>query len=462
MLFFTSQGYTQDITGDWTGQLEVQTISLRIVYHITADGEHYTATMDSPDQGANGIPVTGVKLEKYDLAIDMTDIGAKYTGVVNEDFTSIEGTFTQGGQDLPLVLTKTTKAALKEMEPKRPQEPKPPFPYYSEDVVFKNQLAQIELAGTLTLPDTTGQYPVVVLISGSGPQDRNEEMLNHKPFLVLADHLTRHGIGVLRYDDRGVAKSKGDFSTATSKDFATDAFAAVQYLQKRKEVRKDKIGLVGHSEGGLIAPMVAAAQPDDIGFIVLLAGPGIASSDLLLEQIELIATSQGMGAEKLKEELAITKGAYDIMQQKNELAVETKLLEAYFAKAFSGLTEEELAKVGSQEKLTQQQISALQSPWFRYFITYNPRENLMNTRCPVFAINGSKDLQVAPKSNLKGIREALEASGNKQYDILEIEGLNHLFQTSETGNPSEYGSIEETFNPEALDLISGWIMKIVK
>lgn len=462
MLSFFLTGNTQNVAGDWSGKLEVQGISLRIVFHIKSEGEKYSATMDSPDQGANGIPVVAVTFEKNTLKLDMSNIGAGFEGTVSEDYSNIDGVFKQGGHDLPLVLTKTTKEEIKEMAPKRPQTPKEPYPYYSEEVVFKNKTAGIELAGTLTLPDAKGKYPVVVLITGSGPQDRNEELMNHKPFWVLSDYLTRHGIGVLRYDDRGVAKSEGDFGTATSADFATDAYAAVEYLQTRKEVLSNKIGLAGHSEGGMIAPMVASAHPDDIAFIVLLAGPGIPLSDLLIEQVELISAVSGASAETIKRDSEISRGLYDIMAQKQDLATEKQLLEAYLDNQLDRLDAAELEAQGGKKAMIEKQIKTVQAPWFRYFITFNPKDYLTKVKCPVLAVNGSNDLQVAPGSNLSAIKEALAEGGNEQGEIALLGGLNHLFQKSETGSPAEYATIEETMNVNLLKTVADWINKIVK
>ncbi len=462
MLSFFLTGNAQDVIGDWSGQLDVSGTSLRIVFHITLEGDQYQATMDSPDQGASGIPVNGVTFESPNLKLDLANIGGSYEGTVSEDFLSIEGVFTQAGHDLPLKLAKTSQQEIEQMAPKRPQTPKEPFPYYSEEVVFENADAGIKLAGTLTLPDAKGQYPVVVLISGSGPQNRNEELMNHQPFLVLSDYLTRQGIGVLRYDDRGVAQSEGDFGTATSADFATDAYAAVQYLKTRKEVLVDKIGLAGHSEGGMIAPMVAAAHPADIDFIVLLAGPGTKLSELLLEQVELISRVSGVSEEKIKRDAKISKGAYDIMAQKHDLEVEKKELEAYLDQALDLLDAEEIAAAGGKQAIIQKQLSTLQDPWFRYFITFDPKDYLTQVKCPVLAINGSNDLQVAPGSNLMAIKEALAAGGNKQGEIVLLAGLNHLFQKSETGSPSEYATIEETMSVDLLKTVANWIHKTVK
>lgn len=439
------------ITGTWNGVLDFQGMQqLRIVFHIQENNGVYTATMDSPDQGATGIPTQGVSYEHPNLSVDMSALGAKYTGTVAEDFSAIKGTFSQAGMNLELNLGR----AEVEMEaPKRPQEPQPPFPYYEEKVTFNNKAAGVTLAGTLTLPSKKGKYPVVVLVSGSGPQNRDEELLGHKPFLVLADHLTRQGIGVLRYDDRGVAESTGDFSAATSADFAADALAAVEYLKKRKGVNKKQIGIVGHSEGGLIAP-ICAAQSKDVAFIVLLAGPGVDGEEILVKQIADIERAQGISEEKIQADLRKSRQVYRrIKTEQDTSRLRLKL---------SAMLESEM---GEQTENTKEQIKRevdqYLSPWFRHFVQYDPRTSLEKVKCPVLAINGEKDLQVDPKINLEAIEAALKKAGNTRYVVKELAGLNHLFQTSETGSPMEYNKIEETFSPAALKIVSDWILETV-
>jgi fermentation-respiration switch protein FrsA (DUF1100 family) len=446
--FLTAQ---TGITGTWNGVLDFQGMQqLRIVFHIEENNGVYTATMDSPDQGAFGIPTQSVSYEHPNLTIDMSALGAKYTGTVAEDFSSINGTFSQAGMNLELNLGR----AEVEMEaPKRPQEPQPPFPYYEEKVTFENKAAGVTLAGTLTLPSKKGKYPVVVLVSGSGPQNRDEELLGHKPFLALADHLTRKGIGVLRYDDRGVAESTGDFSSATSADFASDALAAVAFLKKRKEINNKQIGIAGHSEGGLIAP-ICAAQSKDVAFIVLLAGPGVDGEEILVKQIADIERAQGTSEEKIQADLRKSRQVYRLIKAEQDTSrLRLKL---------SALLESEM---GEQTENTKEQIKRevdqYVSPWFRHFIKYDPRTSLEKVQCPVLAINGEKDLQVDPKINLEAIEAALKKGGNTRYVIKELPGLNHLFQTSETGSPMEYNKIEETFSPVALEIVSDWILETV-
>ncbi|MDZ7716434.1 MAG: alpha/beta fold hydrolase [Balneolaceae bacterium] len=277
-LLIASSLFAQDITGQWNGVLNVMGSQLELVFHIEETDNGYSATFDSPDQGAMGIPFSSASFSDDTLRLAASNISATYKGVLKAD--SLIGTWSQGGQSFPLNMSRNE---VKKEEPKRPQEPEKPYPYYEEEVTFKNEKDSLTLAGTLTIPEKTGSYPAVILISGSGAQNRNEEILGHKPFLVLADHLTRNGIAVLRYDDRGTAESTGDHSTATSKDFAQDVISAIEYLQSREEIDSDNIGLVGHSEGGLIAPMVAN-DTDDVAFIVMLAGPGVPGKEISLMQ----------------------------------------------------------------------------------------------------------------------------------------------------------------------------------
>lgn len=286
MLLLGTTLSAQEISGQWSGALQLPTGKLRIVFNISAKDNGYTATMDSPDQGAKGIPVTKTTFETPVLMLEIAAAQIKYTGTCQEN--QIKGTFTQGAFSAPLDLTKSSER----IQVKRPQEPVAPYPYRSEEVTFENKKAGVTLAGTLTMPSTGGNFPVVVLITGSGQQNRDEELMGHKPFLVISDYLTRNGMAVLRYDDRGMALSTGDFASATSTDFAEDAASAVEYLKTRKEVNRRKIGLIGHSEGGLIAPMIASTSKD-VNFIVLLAGPGMKGDELMLLQKKRIEEKMG-------------------------------------------------------------------------------------------------------------------------------------------------------------------------
>ncbi|MBK7096356.1 MAG: prolyl oligopeptidase family serine peptidase [Saprospiraceae bacterium] len=447
----------QEISGKWNGMLKIQGIQLRIVMNITKTDTGYVSTMDSPDQGAKGIPVTETTFENSVLKFSITMAGINFEGKMLND-SLISGNFRQANFDLPLDFTRTV---LEKPEIKRPQNPEKPYPYYEEELTFDNKKAGITLAGTLTLPDKDGRYPAVILITGSGPQNRDEELLGHKPFLVLADFLTKNGIAVLRFDDRGTAESKGDFNTATSADFATDVQAAVNYLKTRPEIINEKIGLMGHSEGGIIAPMVAA-NSGDIAFIVMLAGTGIRGDKLLLLQQELIGRASGISEKDLKTAEKINRKIFKaILKSKDSEKLKTDLTN-YMKQAVKENPEMEIPQGMTVDELIKTQVTQVTSPWMQYFIKYDPVTSLKKVKCPVLAVNGEKDLQVPPKENLEPIKNALLKSGNKNVTTIEFRGLNHLFQECTTGSPSEYGTIEQTFAPVALEEILKWIQKQVK
>jgi len=431
-----------DIDGAWMGTLDAEAIKLRVVFHIVNMAQGLTATMDSPDQGANGFPANPVTREGSSLKMQVKSVGGVFEGKIAADLSAIDGKWTQGGSSLPLVLKRTKDSAM--AEPKRPQNPKKPYPYREEEVTYENTAQKVTLAATLTLPQGRGPFPAVVLICGSGRHDRDESILGHKPFLVLADYLTRKGIAVLRADKRGVGKSTGDYSKATSADFATDAEAGVAYLKTRPEVDARKIGLIGHSEGGTIAPMVAARNPD-VAFIVMMAGTGVPGDDLLVAQVKAITLASGSSAEEAAKEGAKERDTVKLVEtEKDDAALKKRLKEI----------------LGSEttDEQVDAQIKQVTSPWFRYFLTYDPATSLRKVTCPVLAINGGKDSQVPPEQNLPAIRAALEQAGNKHFEVVELPGLNHLFQTAKTGAPAEYAQIEETISPVALDKMAGWIL----
>lgn len=443
----------QDITGQWNGVLKVQGAQLRVVFNVTkTDDGALKSTMDSPDQGAQGIPTTTTSFENSTLKITLTSAGIEYIGTIGED-NIIIGTFKQAGHSFPMNLT---KEIIEKDKIVRPQEPIKPYPYHSEDITFENKKVGISLAGTLTLPNKDGIFPVVILISGSGPQNRDEELLGHKPFLVISDFLTRNGIAVLRYDDRGTAQSKGDFKSATSADFATDVESAIEYLKLRKEINKKQIGLIGHSEGGIIAPMVAN-KSKDVAFIVLLAGTGLQGDQILLSQQKLIGKASGMSDELLQENELVNKKVFDMIKESNSLEQLNVDLTNLLNHFLTDNSKVEIPEGMSKDEFVKLQISQVTNPWMLYFIKYDPSLALEKVKCPVLALGGEKDLQVPPKENLEAIRNALTKGGNKNVTIKELPNLNHLFQESITGTPNEYATIEQTFSPIALNEIIKWI-----
>jgi len=456
ILGFQNLAQQTDISGIWTGKLVLpNSLELTIVFNLSKnDSGVYSSTLDSPDQGAMGIPTESTTITGDSILIKIPIVQGFYSGKIIYDEMKIEGKWSQGGMSLDLVVNKVDKIE----KPERPQEPKEPYPYNSEEVLFENEIDGVVLAGTLTIPIDGNNFSAVVMISGSGGQDRNEELLGHKPFLVISDYLTRNGIAVLRFDDRGIAQSTGDHSLATSEDFAKDVLAAVQFLKERKDINKTKIGLIGHSEGGMIAPL-AAIQSDDVAFIVMMAGLGIPGDSILYLQGELIQRAEGMSEEEIKKSVKLQREIFSIVKNSNDEGKLDKELREKFYAEYATMTEEEKSKLGDPEVYLNMQIKTITSPWFKYFLRFDPTPVLEKVKCPVLAINGEKDLQVPPKENLSAIKSALEKVGNKNFEVKMLPGLNHLFQTSTTGKISEYGKIEETISPVALQTILDWIKK---
>jgi pimeloyl-ACP methyl ester carboxylesterase len=439
LLLIAAAAQAGALDGTWQGALETGRGTLRLQFNIKSnDKGELSGTLDSLDQGANGIPLSAVGLKGSSVTLELNVVGGKYEGELSKDGQEISGTWTQG-KPLPLVLKRGDKPAVR----LRPQEPAKPYPYREEEVSYENpKAAGVRLAGTLTLPrDGKRPYPAVLLISGSGPQDRDEAILGHKPFLVLADYLTRRGIAVLRVDDRGTGKSTGKFSTATTEDFATDVEAGVGFLKSRADIKKTKIGLIGHSEGGIIAPIVAA-RSKDIAYIVMMAGLGVGGEALLLAQ------GEGLGGAKTAE---YQRKAYAVVRtEKDPQAARARL---------NALLDETAAPDKLPEAMKRQSIEMIMSDWFKGLLAYDPAPVLRNVKCPVLAINGGKDVQVNARANLAGIRESLAEGRNRDVTIVQFPNLNHLFQTAETGSISEYGRIEETVAPVALQTIGDWVRK---
>jgi uncharacterized protein len=426
------------VAGSWEGALDTGALKLRIGVTVTVqmDGQ-LAATMDSPDQGAFGLALNDVAFGGGVLRFALKRANGSFDGKINDAGTEITGTWKQG-VELPLTLKKVSAIS----RPNRPQEPKPPFQYRSEDVSVANAAASVTLAGTVTIPEGKGPFPGVVLITGSGLQNRDEELMGHKPFLVLADYLTRHGIAVLRYDDRGFARSTGSAATATSEDFAGDALAAWQYLRTRPDVDPRRVGLLGHSEGGLIAPMLAARTPG-VAFVVMLAGPGVTGEEVLLAQSVAILKANGAPDAAIATNTDLQKQIFLILRQETDTARIVERLSAI--------------QVPGPKSASEALVRQSSSPWFRFFTLYDPAPALAKVSCPVLALGGERDLQVLVDQNLPAIEAALKRGGNKDYTVLRLPALNHLFQTCKVGTPAEYAAIEETMSPSALDTIATWI-----
>jgi hypothetical protein len=441
------------IVGLWQGTLDAGGTKLRIVFHIAkAEDGKFVSTLDSPDQGASGIPVSSTTVSGDSVVLTVIAIGGSYNGRISSDKSAIEGKWSQGGASLSLQLNRATT----EVKINRPQEPKPPFPYKAEEVSYENTIQKIKLSGTLTLPDSRGQFPAVILITGSGPENRDEAILGHKPFLVIADYLTRRGIAVLRVDDRGIGGSTGSTMNSTTADFSTDVLAGINFLKKRSDINSHKIGLIGHSEGGIIAPLVAS-QSKDVAFIVMLAGTGLPGEEILRMQTRLIEEADSTPKEKISQDVRhIEKICSIIKSGKDSIAIADQL-RSYLKSTIAEWGADFLKSGMDPEKAIDNQINQFDLPWFRYFITYDPIPALEKVKCPVLAIDGTLDLQVPPKEDLEKIEEALRKGGNNHATIKLMPGLNHLFQDAKTGSPNEYAKIEETFSPTALKVMGDWI-----
>jgi pimeloyl-ACP methyl ester carboxylesterase len=428
------------IDGYWLGTLKTGAVDVRLGFRIKkADDGAITAVGDSIDQGETSFPIRTITFVDDTLTLKIPKMGATYVGKMLADGDTIKGELDAGAK-LPLDLKRQDgPLALN-----RPQLPKKPYPYVEEELTFPSKAKDVTLAGTFTKPRGEGPFAAAILITGSGPQDRDESVMGHKPFLVLADHLTRHGIAVLRYDDRGIAKSTGNFSTATSRDFADDTAGAVALLKARKDVRK--IGLIGHSEGGIIAPMVAVECPE-VAFMVFLGGQGTPGDAVMEAQGQLIIKAMGGDEATLARQRSVQRKLFAMAREEDEAKRKVAL-----ADLEEGLSNAEKAQMRSQ-------IRQVTGPWYKYFLSYDPRPTLAKVKCPVLALNGTKDLQVPAKENLAEIEKALRAGGNADVTVKELPGLNHLFQPAKSGLPAEYGKIETTLDPQVLELIADWIVQ---
>jgi uncharacterized protein len=440
----------QDPAGIWSGSLDIPGgVTLRLVFRVERErtGE-LKVLFDSPDQGARDIPAAGEAQDDGRVVLQIPKAGASFEGRWSAEGTLV-GDFVQAGRHLPMVLARVSEA------PKvlRPQEPRPPFPYRVEDVTFQNAEGGVRLAGTLTLPESPRPLPAVVLITGSGPQDRDEALFGHRPFWIIADSLSRQGYAVLRYDDRGVGASTGTFSSATSLDFMADALAGVAYLKGRREIDRQRIGLLGHSEGALIAAL-GAGRDSDVAFIVLLAPPMLPIDQILLNQEAAITRAHGesegsIASKRASSEriLALAKAAPDA---------------AAFKTAVASVLAADATLDAAARAAMEQEAKSLASTWMRWLLVHDVARDLARVRCPVLALIGEKDLQVVPiEANLALLKSGLAAGGNTKLTAKVLPGLNHAFQTAKTGSPLEYGVIEETVSPRALEEIGSWMSRNV-
>jgi len=461
ILFWTGSLHAQscgdNLTGNWLGKLNIMGKELRIVFKVAkAEENTLTALLDSPDQGAKDIPVNKVFCSTDSVYFGVQMIAGYFIGKPDFSANKIEGKWLQGGLNLPLVLEKVDKVE----EVKRPQEPKAPFPYNVEEVTFENKAAGIILAGTFTYPKEGKNFPAVILVTGSGPQNRDEELFGHKPFMLWADYLTRNGFAVLRYDDRGIGKSTGDFSKALTTDFADDAIAAAAYLKKRAEVNSSEIGIIGHSEGGIVAP-IAANKSKDIAFIVLVGGPAVTGAEIVRLQTKLIMKQNGASDEKIQIQDDYYKNVFDILLNTADEKTAREKIEKVNEDYLNSLSANEKQEPQNSREAIAQGTNALLSPWFKFFLKFDPKTELKKVSVPVLALYGENDLQVPPSQNKDEMIKALDQSKSPKHDIIVIPGVNHLFQKTEGHSPMDYAGIEETTSPEMLELMAGWLKEVV-
>ncbi len=431
--------------GTWQGAIETGNMRMRLQLHVSHDEKgELLAALDSLDQGIQGIPASRVTEKDGDVKFELPVFNAMYTGTLSAAKNEIKGRWNQNENIEELDFVRSDKA----LELLRPQTPEKPYPYQEEEVTFAAGDGKATLAGTLTLPQGAAPFAAAVLVSGSGPNDRDETIEGHKPFLVIADFLTRKGIAVLRYDQRGIAQSTGNYSNATINDFAQDAQSALTYLKSRKEVDGKRLGIIGHSEGGILASQVAT-HSNDASWLVLLATPATTGERTLLRQSELIARAGGLGEEQILRSLEIDRKAYAAVREEKDAGALQKRLESLVAQSGLGAAMPPAA--------LQAQLKVMSTPWFRQFLDYDPEPVIEKIKCPVLALNGDRDLQVDASESVPLLRKAYEASGNSDFTVVEIEGVNHLFQKAQSGSPALYGAIEETLAPEVLTSIGNWV-----
>ncbi len=468
MLTLTGAQAQTALSGHWSGSLAVGNTSLQLIFTLFPDGQggylSQMAQMDISAQVIHGFPSDRTTVQADSLLISVNAIHGTYTGKLNRSQTRTTGTWRQNGMAFPLNLTKTdTVTVVRPAD--RPQTPKAPFPYLSEEVAYDHALtpASAHLSGTLTKPTGRGPFPVALLITGSGQQDRDETMFDHKPFAVLADYLTRRGIAVLRVDDRGTGSSSGGTYGLTSADFAMDVVAGIDYLKTRPDINPKKIGLIGHSEGGMIAPIAAVERPDDVAFMVLLAAPGIPGIDLTAVQNTALLKSTGIDSQKAEAYSSLYKALAKTAIEAPDSATAYRNATAAFATWQSTASPSTVAELiivagyDSTQQLIRVLIEASRSPWMSHLLAYDPATNISKLTCPVLALNGEKDIQVDAVLNLNGIDRAVRAD-NKRVTTQVMPGLNHLFQHCKTCTVAEYAELTETFAPEALQLIGDWLL----
>lgn len=438
----------QNLEGSWKGIIEIQGTKLNLVFNFKESDGNWSATMDSPDQGGFGIPMDEVTINQNKVLVKSKALQLTYEGTITKD--CIEGIFQQSFLQVPLNLKSDTSEASQ-----RPQEPQPPFPYQIENISFPSLDKSITLSGTLTLPDDLKKHPAVVLIAGSGPSNRDEEIFGHKPFAVIADYLTRQGLAVLRYDKRGIGESTGSLRKATTLNLAEDVEASIQFLRNHPNIQSNNIGLIGHSEGGIIAPMVAS-RDQAISFIVLLAAPGMTGKQILKKQNEESIQRSPITNDQKTKALNVAVQYLDYLAQTSSEGTSTEALHNTLDSIISINLAEDIFPQVSREEM----IKSTNNNWIIYFLNLDPSEYLKKVHCPILALNGTKDIQVEANSNLERIESSV-----KNKELLTVKkylNLNHLFQKAETGAINEYAQIQETFSEDVLKDILTWISRYIK
>jgi pimeloyl-ACP methyl ester carboxylesterase len=433
--------------GTWQGAIVTGNMRMRLQLHVSHDDKgQLIASLDSLDQGIQGIPASKVTERGGQMSFELPAFGAEYTGALSSTKNEIAGRWSQNANDEKLDFLRSDQV----LELRRPQNPAKPYPYKEQEVSFRPGTGNATLAGTLTLPEGAGPFPAAVLVGGPGPGDRDETIAGHKPFLVLADFLTRTGFAVLRYDQLGILPSTGSYADRTMEDFRQEVQAAVSYLKSRQEVDAKRLGIVGHGEGGILASQVAA-QGKDVSWLVLLGTPATTGERTLLRQSELVARTGGLAEEQIARSLEFDRQAYAAVREEKEAAALQKKLESLVDRSGLGAAMPPAA--------LQAQIRLMGSPWFREFLDYDPQPVLERLKCPVLALTGDRDVQVDSQDNVPLLRAAYEKGGNKDFTVVEIEGVNHLFQKAQSGSPALYGAIEETIAPEVLKVVGNWLAK---
>ncbi len=443
--------FAQDdgLAGRWTGSLTIMGTDLGFSVEFSREGGALSAIMDIPSQ-ASGLPLINVAEDGAAVHFELQAGPGLAVWEGDRDGDAIEGTFTQGGAAGTFTVTRDGADTGEEEQAE-------PVPYREEELTFES--GEVHLEGTLTLPEADGPFAAVVMVTGSGAQNRDEELFGFRPFRIIADHLTRRGIAVYRYDDRGVGGSTGNTALSTTSDFADDALAAIEMLSGHEEIDAGRIGLVGHSEGGVVAPL-AAQRSESVAFVVLIAPTSVRGADVIFEQGAEIARAAGQTEQQIEEGQVLQRRMFEAVENGEDMEAFRSELEEIIREQIASGSEEDLAVVENAETFVKsqanQQIAQVTTPWFRYFLTYDPAPALRQTRVPVLTLFGELDLQVTPKQNRGPLAEAL--GGNPDVTIETLPGANHLFQAAMTGSPSEYATLEKAFVPGFLELIADWIV----